>query len=147
MKHNPLKITILVMIVLLSFGCKKFQRTDNNLNDTLIIAEKIESSKRVFSGSEFAKFQLEGFLKDSTMNLFRGKILIKSKEELISLAEPLLFKIYGKENIVSERPYEIYLFGDNWIMMGTLPAGWHGGTFSIAINRKTCEVLGITHGK
>jgi hypothetical protein len=131
----------------LSVGCKKSQRTDNYLNDLVKIAENNDSSKRVFIGSEYAKLELEGFLRDSTTNLFRGKVLINSKEELILFAEPLLFKIYGKENIVSERPYEIYLFGDNWIMMGTLPAGWLGGTFSIAINRKTCEVLGITHGK
>jgi hypothetical protein len=32
-------------------------------------------------------------------------------------------------------------------MMGTLPKGSLGGTFSIVVNRKTCEILGISHGK
>jgi len=141
-----LKGTILMMMVLFSFGCKKSQKIGYFLNDTVNIAEKVDNTKRVFVGSGNARLELEGFLNDSTTNLLRGKILINNIEELISFAEPLLFKIYGKENIISERPYEIYLFGDNWMMMGTLPESWLGGTFSIAINRKTCEVLGITHG-
>ena len=136
-----------MMMVLFSFGCKKSQKTGYFINDTVNITERVDSTDIEFGGSEYARLELEGFLNDSTMNLFRGKVLINNKEELIAFAEPLLFKIYGKENIVSERPYEIYLFDDNWIMMGTLPEGWLGGTFSIAINRKTCEVLGITHGK
>jgi hypothetical protein len=93
------------------------------------------------------KEELDGFIKDSTNNLLRGEILINNEKELIQIVEPILFKIYGKNKIIQERPYDVYLFGDYWMLTGTLPEGMKGGTFSIGINRKTCEVVGISHGK
>jgi hypothetical protein len=147
MKLISIDKIVLILGILIFVSCNKSQRTGYYINDTLDKIEKIDTVNRVFVGSEYAKIELEGFLKDSAVNLFRDNILINSKKELISFAEPILFKIYGKGNIRSERPYEVYLFGDNWIMMGTLPIGSLGGTFSIVINRKTCEIIGITHGK
>lgn len=94
-----------------------------------------------------SKTQLDIFLKDSTTNLLNGKTLIADKQTLINITEPILFKIYGKENIIEQRPYEIYLFDDYWIMSGTIPQNMVGGTFTIALNKKTCKVIGITHGK
>src|SRR5437762_11415059 len=62
--------------------------------------------------------------------------LIKDKQTAISVAEPILFKIYGKQNIVSERPYECYLVDGYWYISGTLPKGWVGGVFEIIIGAK-----------
>ncbi len=139
---------ILTLLFVISFfGCVKSSRIDNNKADSLTKIETIDSLNRVFIGPEFARIVLEGFLKDSTKNLLKGKVLIGNKEKLISIAEPILFDIYGRQEILDERPYEIYLFGDYWIMMGTLSEGWKGGTFTIIINRITCEVIGISHGK
>jgi hypothetical protein len=107
----------------------------------------IDSLNRLYSGEVIAKQELDKFLEDSTANLLRKEILIKDKRKLISVVEPILFDVYGKQKILEERPYEIYLFGDYWIMMGTLPNGMKGGTFTIVINRRTCEVKGISHGK
>jgi len=76
--------------------------------------------------------------------------------------EPILFQIFREKTIINERPYEAYLFDDYWVMMGTMKAlpppvllsnGTQrvamqcGGTFTIVINRRTCEIIGITHGE
>ena len=55
--------------------------------------------------------------------------LIKDREPAIAVAEPIVFKIYGKKNIVRERPYECYLIDGYWYICGTLPKGWKGGGF------------------
>jgi hypothetical protein len=106
-----------------------------------------DSIGRTFLGEEIARDELAIFIKNRHANPLQGRVLIANKEMLISIAEPILFELFGKEDIISSRPYEAYLFEDYWIMMGTLPSGMKGGTFTIAINQKTCEVIGITHGK
>lgn len=106
-----------------------------------------DSIGRTFLGKGIARQELTKFIKNKNANLLEGRILIKNKEMLISIVEPILFEIYGKENIISERPYEVFLFDDYWLMMGTLPTNMLGGNFTIAINRKTCGIIGISHGK
>ena len=139
------KILAILILSALVIGCAKNQKiTSNKTADSL---EKIDSSNKTFLGPVYAKIELENFLRDTSANALSGHVIINSKEKLIAIAEPILFDIYGRDNILRERPYEIYLFDDYWIMSGTLPKGWLGGTFSIAINRKNCEVIGISHGK
>jgi len=140
-------LVIGIAIAIFAISCNNNKRWSANDNDSTIIFNLSDSSKRVFAGEFYLKGQLEQFLSDSTTNLFQGEILINDMQTLIKIAEPILFKIYGKENIINERPYEIYLFGDYWIMNGTMPPDMKGGTFTIAINRKTCKVIGITHGE
>ena len=140
-----IKILLLVSI-LSSAACKKVQLNETkNEKSTEINIIKEENDNEFMRN--LAKEELEGFLKDTTKNLLRGKILIDDKEELVQLTEPILFNIYGKAKIISERPYEVYLFGDFWYMMGNIRNSSKGGTFSIAINKKTCEIVGISHGK
>ncbi|HEY4787380.1 MAG TPA: NTF2 fold immunity protein [Bacteroidales bacterium] len=145
------KISILdlfvVLIVALTLGCNNNNKCPSHESESKLVFSSSDSLKRSFGGAAESKKQLEQFLRDSTSNLFKGEILIINEKTLIEIAEPILFKGYGKENIISQRPYEIYLFGDYWIMSGTLPRVTIGGTFSIAINRRTCQVIGITHGK
>ena len=133
---------IIGLLTLLISNCGYSQKKNRN---------PFENSKdslgRLFLGVDFAKEDLQEFLNDSESNLFNGEVLIKNREMLISIAEPILFEIYGKEHILSESPYEIFLFDDYWIMKGTHPIKSKGGTFTIAIHRKTCEVIGISHGK
>ena len=137
---------LLLPLILSSPACKKAQLNETkNEKSTEINIIKEENDNEFMRN--LAKEELEGFLKDTTKNLLRGKILIDDKEELVQLTEPILFNIYGKAKIISERPYEVYLFGDFWYMTGTLRNSSEGGTFSIAINKKTCEIVGISHGK
>ena len=139
-------ILLVVGITALVLSCNNGSRNPSNENDSNLIINHSDSSKRI-AGEKSAKEQLDRFLSDSTADLLKGEILINDKQTLIKIVEPILFKGYGRENIINQRPYEIYLFGDYWIMKGTMPHVVIGGTFAIAINRKTCKVIGITHGK
>ncbi len=65
----------------------------------------------------------------------------------IAVAEPILFKIYGKNNILDERPYSVSLVDDYWLLSGSLPKGWLGGVFFIILSAKDGRVIKLTHGK
>ena len=73
--------------------------------------------------------------------------LLKTEKEAIEIAETILFSIYGTENILGQKPYDVYLIDNYWILSGTLKEEFIGGTFLIIINSKNAEVLKITHGK
>ena len=73
--------------------------------------------------------------------------LISDKETAISVAEAILFKFYGKENIIAERPYEIYLIAGYWYISGTLPENSKGGTFEIIFSSQNGRVIKLIHGK
>jgi hypothetical protein len=137
-----------LLFIIFIIGCNKPNSVSSKNIDTLhyklVIAD---SANKEFIGKEFAELELKRFIEDSSYNVVNGVVLINTKNDLIQFAEPFLFKIYGQKEILDERPYEVHLFGDNWLMMGTLPKGSLGGTFSIVVNRKTCEILGISHGK
>ena len=72
---------------------------------------------------------------------------IKDSVTLISYAEPILFKTYGKEQILGEKPYIISLKHGIWIMDGTLPKGYKGGIFHIEIRAKDRKVIKLIHYK
>ena len=52
-----------------------------------------------------------------------------------------------KENIEKQKPYEIFLIDNHWILSGTLPTNKDGGTFLIIIDARNSKVIKITHGK
>ncbi|SDY82866.1 NTF2 fold immunity protein [Hymenobacter psychrophilus] len=63
------------------------------------------------------------------------------------MMEPLLFSIYGKENIIRQRPYEVYLINGFWYLAGTLPDDMLGGTFELIVEAQNGRVVELTHGK
>jgi hypothetical protein len=101
---------------------------------------------RTVLGEQNANEAIKKALRDKNYKPFYDT-LIKDKETAIAIAEPILFKIYGKENIINERPYESYLINGYWYISGTLPKGWHGGVFEIIISSKDGQVIKLIHGK
>jgi hypothetical protein len=77
---------------------------------------------------------------------FRYDTLLSDKETAIEYAEIILFKVYGKEQIISERPYNIYKAHGFWYMDGTLKEE-KGGTFEIIFNSKNGQIIRLCHGK
>jgi hypothetical protein len=149
MKQNLLIAFLIALTLITIQSCNSSNNKNSKINDSSRKLSETDSKHKIL-GPKIAKEELDRFLKDSSYNLFNGEVLINDEQTLISIAEPILFNAYGKEQIISEKPYEIYLFGDYWLMMGTFPefpVGMKGGTFIFAINRKTCEVIGIAHGK
>jgi len=134
-----------ILITTIILGCGSTQNKTSIKNDTDTSCKK-DSFSWVLGDSEFSKKEIARYLNDPSANLLKGHVLINNQQDLISIAETILFRIYGKQHIIHERPYIINLIGDYWIMEGTLHTE-KGGTFCIVIDRKTCEVKGISHGK
>ena len=77
---------------------------------------------------------------------------IPDKQTAISVAAPILFKIYGKHQVVGEKPYNAHLIDGYWLISGTLPAALPdedvvGGTFLIIFSSKDGRVIKLMHGK
>ena len=100
-------------------------------------------------GKSYAERELKLALsKESQHNVIDNKIvIIKDSLTAIKVIEPILFSIYRKENIESQKPYECYLIENYWVIAGTLPKDVDGGTFLIIIDARNSKVLKITHGK
>ncbi len=118
------------------------------LNITLNSCEESKSDRNIL-GKKIAEQELNASLNDSLRHnlIDNNTIILKDSITIISIAEPILFSIYGKENIINQRPYEMYLINNYWIIMGTLNTNQKGGTFQIIIDSRNCEIINITHGK
>ncbi len=95
------------------------------------------------------KKQLDYALTDSTGHncIDNKRIIIKNKEVAISVIEPILFGLYGKDNIIKQKPYRASNIKNYWIIEGSLPKGYKGGTFFIIVDSRNGEIIKITHGK
>ena len=104
---------------------------------------------RTILGKEYAEQELKSSLTDKSQhNVIDNKtVIIKDSLTAINIAEPILFGIYGKDNIIKQQPYEIYFIDNYWVIGGTLPKGYLGGTFLIIIDSRDCKLIRITHGK
>lgn len=108
-----------------------------------------KNGDRIILGKSYAQQELKSSLTDKKQhNVIDYKsIIIKDSVTAINMAEPILFSIYGKNNITKQRPYETYLIDNYWIITGTLPKDYMGGTFLIIINAFDGKIIKITHGK
>lgn len=118
------------------------------LTFTLTACRQIKDN-RIILGKSYAEQELKSVLVGKSQhNVIDNKtIIIKDSSTAINVAEPILFSIYGKANIIKQRPYEIYFIDNYWVLTGTLPKAWVGGTFLIIIDSRNSKVLKITHGK
>lgn len=101
--------------------------------------------------AEFAEKRVKEVLLDTNRTNWakfaQDRILITTKEAAIKIAEPILFEIYGKEQILNERPYGVYKIGDYWFLSGSLPRLYDGGGFEIILDSRSAMVMSITHYK
>jgi len=74
---------------------------------------------------------------------------VPNEDSVVAIAEPFLFKIYGRDIIEKERPYEIYSVDGYWVLTGTMPADTNqkGGTATIIIDPKNGAIVKYWHGK
>jgi hypothetical protein len=100
--------------------------------------------QRLLMGQGFAKNRIHEAIKENYIVNNEHKLII-DKTTAIAVAEIYLFKVYGKKQILKERPYEVYLIDGYWWMMGTLPKGWDGGGFELIMNAKNGQIIYLTH--
>jgi len=106
-----------------------------------------QESKKKSDELIHAEQLLDYALKNKSERKIMESPLIPKKENAINYAENILFELYGKENIINEKPYQIYLINDYWIITGTLPKGWVGGVFEMVFDSWNGKVLILEHGK
>jgi hypothetical protein len=106
-------------------------------------------SDRLILGKKYAEEELKSVLSDTTKhNVIKSKsIIINDSITATTIAESILFGIYGKANILNQKPYEIYHIQHFWLLTGTLPKGSVGGTFLIIMDDRNSQIIKITHGK
>lgn len=104
-------------------------------------------SDRTQFGVEYAKSELKDALYNKKEKQIFVDTVIKDKETATIVAEAILFKIYGKDKITKQRPYEINQINNYWVLNGTLPKNMLGGTFLIIINSTNGQIVKLSHGK
>ncbi|HEY9342679.1 MAG TPA: YbbC/YhhH family protein [Hanamia sp.] len=105
-----------------------------------------EQSDHGILGEKNAKEQLNEALKDKGQK-YTFDTLIKNSATAVAIAEPILFEVYGRKQIIEERPYEIYLINGYWYISGTIPKGWKGGGFEMIFSAKDGKIIRLTHYK
>lgn len=73
--------------------------------------------------------------------------IIQTKESAVLIAEAIAISVYGKENILKQRPYSVAEHKGYWIVSGNLPANMMGGVFTVILDAKTAEIVKLVHGK
>jgi hypothetical protein len=68
----------------------------------------------------------------------------------VAVAEAVLVPVYGKDKILSERPFKAVLSGDKWIVTGSVPCDspnipCPGGAGEVQISKKSGQILNMTH--
>jgi hypothetical protein len=64
-----------------------------------------------------------------------------------ALAEVVLVRVYGREQIDRQRPLRAVLRDSTWVVSGQLPAGRAGGVAVIEIDRRTGGIRRMSHGR
>jgi NTF2 fold immunity protein of polymorphic toxin system component len=79
---------------------------------------------------------------------------VPSAEVAQAIAEAVLLPVYGKETVISERPFKATLHGGVWIITGSVPcdnpppgAVCPGGSAEVRISKKTGQILHMTHSQ
>ena len=125
-----MKIGIILIIGILISTNLQAQESEKK-SDELIHAEQL----------------LDYALKNKAERKIMESPLIPTKEDAINYGENILFDLYGKENIEAEKPYQIHLINDYWIVTGTLPKGFKGGVFELVFDSWNGKILMLVHGK
>lgn len=126
------KLTTITLLVILKIGVLSFGQSSDFSKMT----------------KEQANTILSETLSDSTFHNAIGTIsVLTDSAKAVKFAEFVLFDNYGKKNIESQKPYDIFHLDHYWLISGIQPKGYLGGTFLIIIDERNCQIIRLTHGK
>jgi hypothetical protein len=116
---------------------------------TCLILLPLFSAAQKLNNTELAETRamIKSALTDKLHKQVLVDTVINDRETAIAVAESILFKIYGKDHILGEKPYRVFLVDGYWILGGTLPEGYKGGTFLIILSAKDGRVIKLIHTK
>jgi hypothetical protein len=133
---------VFLLTLLIIYSCTSPTPTVNTIKTSNNTIEHTHDTL----GQQFARSQITKLLLGKAQP-FTWDTLIKTPATAIAMAEPILFDVFGKEQIVSEKPYEVYLIDGYWYLAGTIPKGVEGGGFEIIFSAKDAKIIRLTHYK
>jgi len=136
---SSLKISLGLLLIIPILSCTKRDKQENisEINNSIVFKEN--------RNIENAQLELKNALLEN--EILTDKV-ISDSQTAVKIAEDILFKIYGEENIVKQRPYNVNYVEDYYIINGTMPAEVAiGGTFLIIISSKDGKIIKLTHGE
>ena len=114
---------------------------------TVLITTQCSSIKTYqFDSREYWKRELNEILAD-TSNQFYADTLITNEKTALAIAEPILAAKYGQTEIDREKPLVAIKVNNYWIVNGTLPRGYVGGTATVILRATDSKVIILTHYK
>lgn len=114
----------------------------------LLLTFSCNSGHRFLGKEVFKEILKEALENPQEKNTFRiENEFLRDKQSIVKGVEPLLFKGYGKAQILKQKPYELYKIQDHWVIKGTMKKNWFGGTFLIIVNSINGKIIRISHGK
>lgn len=131
------KLWFLAALSLINFSCSEKGNSNRpEFNSVKVFTENknLRSAKKEL---ENAKINDE----------FSPEKVIPDAKTAVEISESILFPIYGKDNIIKQRPYDINFIDGYYIINGTSPKVQIGGNFIIIINSKDGKVIKLTHGE
>ncbi|MCL2310165.1 MAG: YbbC/YhhH family protein [Proteobacteria bacterium] len=72
---------------------------------------------------------------------------VPTADVAIRIAVAVWEPIYGEQNIARQKPFNATLTNGVWLVQGSLPQGWAGGTALAEISQKDGRILRVSHGK
>ncbi len=76
-----------------------------------------------------------------------GYHLELKKRQAKKIAKVILYDVYGRFNILKQKPFFSCQVNDFWIFQGKIKKNRKGGVFVIIINSKNGSVEYLSHGK
>ena len=103
---NPKYLSLLMFFALSLTACGQ------------IDSEKTNQHERIILGRAYAEKELKTARTDQTLHnvIDTNTIIIKDKETAQQVIEPILYSVYGKNNIESQKPFESYLIDNHWVI-------------------------------
>lgn len=103
-------------------------------------------------GKRMAEIELEKAKREKQDVSFvkNNKTLIPIKDSVSAIIamERILFPVFGKESIQSQKPYNVYFVKGYWVVFGSKRRKDEaGGVFSIILDKKNSSILKISYGK
>lgn len=71
---------------------------------------------------------------------------VPDEQTAIKIAEAIWYPLYG-DDIFKQKPYYVQLEDDCWIVIGSLPENYYGGSAYIKFQKSDCKVIDVYHTK
>lgn len=132
---------IYLVLIIIIIGLTSCSSSLNN--DTKAIDETIAED-------QYSRQLLDFVLLNTANQNINQRVSIEDCKDINSVLkalEPILFEVYGKEDIIEQKPYKISFIDDYWIIEGVQKEVHPGGVFQLVLNCRNNTLIYLIHGK